>query len=251
MIYRRSREEITAMRSAAQILVETFHVVEKAVKPGVKSIDLDRMVEEFITKCNARPAFKGYRGFPNSTCISIDEVVVHGIPNQRMFEEGQIVSVDIGVELNGYYSDAARTFAVGDISSEKEMLLKTTEDSLHKGIEKAVIDNKISDISQAVQEHAEVGGYSVVRDLVGHGIGTSLHEAPEIPNFVDDRRGPQPRIQEGMVFAIEPMVNIGGYEITFLSDGWTVVTTDRKPSAHFEHTVAITHNGPDILTSGR
>jgi len=251
MIHRRSPKEIDLMRSAAKVLIETFHIVEKMVKPGIKTIDVDKAVEKFIVKSGARPAFKGYRGFPGSCCISIDEVVVHGIPNRRVMKEGQIVSVDIGVELNGYFADAARTFAVGTLSAEKKKLVEVTVDSLQRGIEQAIEGNRISDISRAIQNWVEQEGFSVVRDLVGHGIGSSLHESPEIPNYVDAKRGPQPQIQSGMVFAIEPMVNSGNKRIKFLSDGWTVVTSDRKPSAHFEHTVAITNDGPDILTLGR
>jgi len=251
MIHRRSLKEIDLMRLAAKILVETFHIVEKMIEPGIKTIDVDRAVENLITKSGALPAFKGYRGFPCSCCISIDEVVVHGIPNNRIIKEGQLVSVDIGVELNGYFADAARTFAIGTLSAEKKRLLKVTSDSLCKGIEQAMENNRVSDISRAIQNRVEKEGFSIVRDLVGHGIGSSLHEPPEIPNYVDDKREPQPRIQSGMVFAIEPMVNSGGSKIKFLSDGWTVVTSDRKPSAHFEHTVAVTDDGPDILTLGR
>ncbi|MFC1562374.1 type I methionyl aminopeptidase, partial [candidate division KSB1 bacterium] len=182
---------------------------------------------------------------------SIDEVVVHGIPAEQIIAEGQIVGVDIGVELDGYFSDSARTFAVGEVSEEKKNLMRVTEKALEKAIEQAVINNRVSDISHAVQSIAEREGFSVVRDLVGHGIGAALHEEPEIPNFVDPRRDPQPKIQAGMVFAIEPMVNAGDYRISILQDGWTVVTADSKPSAHFEHTVAVTDNGPLILTLGR
>ena len=251
MIYRRSPEELAKMRSAAKILVDSFHVVDDVIEAGIKTTDIDKTAEKFITKSGAKPAFKGYRGFPGSTCISIDEVVVHGIPNGREIQEGELVSVDIGVEFKGYYADAARTFAIGSISDEKSKLMKITEESLQIGIEQAIEGNQISDISSAIQERVESEGYSVVRELVGHGIGSSLHEEPEIPNFVDQRRTAQPQIQSGMVFAIEPMVNVGGCDISFLPDGWAVITLDRKPSAHFEHTVAITSNGPEILTEGR
>ncbi len=251
MIYRRTSKEISKIKSAAEILVDTFRVVAKMIEPGVKTKDIDIAAEKFIVRFGARPAFKGYKGFPGSVCISIDEVVVHGIPDGRVINEGELVSVDIGVVLNGYFADAARTFATGPVSEEKSKLMETTEDSLNRGIEQTVEGNRISDISHAIQDRAESEGYSVVRELVGHGIGSSLHEEPEIPNFVDNRRDPQPQIQSGMVFAIEPMINVGGCDITFLSDGWAVVTSDRKPSAHFEHTVAVTTNGPEILTVGR
>ena len=251
MIYRRTSKEISVMKSAAKILVDTFQVVTNMIEPGMMTKDIDKAIEKFIEKSGAHPAFKGYKGFPGSACISIDEVVVHGIPDERVIKEGELVSMDIGVMLNGYFADAARTFAIGPVSEEKSKLLETTENSLIRGIEQAVEGNRISDISHAIQDRAESEGYSVVRELVGHGIGSSLHEEPEIPNFIENQRGPQPKIQSGMVFAIEPMINVGGSEITFLSDGWTVVTSDRKPSAHFEHTVVVTTNGPDVITMGR
>ncbi|MCP4727176.1 MAG: type I methionyl aminopeptidase [bacterium] len=251
MIYRRSPAEIVKMKAAAKILVETFKLVENLVKPGVETGQIDLEIEKFIRKAGANPAFKGYRGFPASACISIDEVVVHGIPGKRSLETGQIVGIDIGVKLDGYYADAARTFAVEEISEEKRRLMDVTEKALEKAIESAVFGNRFSDISKSVQNYAESNGYSVVRELVGHGIGANLHEEPEIPNYYDENRGPMPRIMPGMVFAIEPMINIGVKEIEFLRDGWTVITADKKPSAHFEHTVAVTDNGTEILTQGR
>ncbi|MFC1553201.1 type I methionyl aminopeptidase [candidate division KSB1 bacterium] len=251
MIYCRSPKEIDLMRRAAEVLVKTFDLVTESIGPGTKSIELDRAVENYIVGSGAKPAFKGYRGFPNSTCISIDEVVVHGIPNDRKFENGQLVSIDIGVELNGYFADAARTYAIGEISDEKQKLMSVTENALEKGINEAVDGNRISNISGAIQTYAEDMGFSVVRDLVGHGIGQSLHEDPEIPNFIDERKGPQPKITTGMVFAIEPMINTGGWEVSFMPDGWTIITKDFSTSAHFEHTIAVTENGPEILTSGR
>lgn len=251
MINKRTEKEIQMMRNAAKVLIETFNHIEKFIKPGIKTRTIDKEIDKVITKAGAYPAFKGYRGFPASACISIDEVVVHGIPGDRILEEGQIVGIDIGVKLEGYYSDAARTFPVGKVSDEKQKLLKITEDSLQKAIDNTLAGNKISDISIAVQKYAEENGFSVVRELVGHGIGNNLHEEPEIPNFVDEFNRSRPSIQEGMVFAIEPMINTGVKEVEFLSDGWTVVTADRQPSAHFEHTVAVTGNGPEILTLGR
>lgn len=251
MISRRTSKELELMRTAARILVDTFRMVEKELKPGLTTKEIDDKIEKFIVNSDARPAFKGYKGFPGSSCISIDEVVVHGIPNQRIIAEGQLVSIDIGVEYKNYYSDSARTFAICSVTEEKQNLMKVTEDSLAKGIEQVIEGNRISDISHAIQSRIEPEGFSIVRDLVGHGIGTSLWEEPEIPNYVDERKGTQPKILSGMIFAIEPMVNIGDHQINFLSDGWTVVTSDNKPSAHFEHTVAVTDNGPEILTLGR
>lgn len=251
MISRRTSKELELMRTAARILVDTFHMVEEELKPGLTTKEIDDKIEKFIVDSDARPAFKGYKGFPGSSCISIDEVVVHGIPNQRIIAEGQLVSIDIGVEYKNYYSDSARTFAICSVTEEKQNLMKVTEDSLAKGIEQVIEGNRISDISHAIQSRIEPEGFSIVRDLVGHGIGTSLWEEPEIPNYVDERKGTQPKILSGMIFAIEPMVNIGDHQINFLSDGWTVVTSDNKPSAHFEHTVAVTDNGPEILTLGR
>ena len=251
MINRRSSKEIEKMQAAADVLIETFHLVDRIVEPGIKTIEIDREVENHIRKSGGTPAFKGYRGYPGSTCISINEVVVHGIPGDRTLEAGQIVGIDIGVEMDGYFSDCAKTYALGEVSPEKKQLLEITEKALELGIEQAVIDNHVSDIGKEVQKFVEDAGFSVVRDLVGHGIGTKMHEPPEVPNYFDNRRGPLPRILEGMVFAIEPMVNVGTYDIKILEDGWTVVTVDNKPSAHFEHTVAVTNNGPRILTLGR
>jgi len=251
MINRRSKQEIDLMRSSARILVDTFHMVDKFLEPGLKTIDVDKKIGQFIVKAGGRAAFKGHKGYPGNSCISIDEVVVHGIPDDKVIEEGQLISIDIGVEYKNYYSDAARTFSLGELTPEKENLKNITEASLEKGIEKVVEGNRISDISMAIQNCVEPEGFSLVRDLVGHGIGSSLWEEPEIPNYYDENKGIQPKILAGMIFAIEPMVNIGNHAINFLEDGWTVVTSDRKPSAHFEHTVAVTDNGPEILTLGR
>ncbi len=251
MIHRRSPKEIAKMQSAANLLIETFRLVEKLVEPGVSTIYLDNEIEKFIVKSGGRPAFRGYRGFPASACISIDEVVVHGIPGRQKLDEGQIVGIDMGVELDGYFSDACRTYAIGEIAADKKKLMSVTESAPNRGIEQVQAGNRISDISKAIQSYVEKENFSVVRDLVGHGIGTSLHEEPEVPNFFDDRRGHHPVLMEGMVLAIEPMVNMGVYGVSIMSDGWTVVTQDRKPSAHFEHTVAVSANGPLILTKGR
>jgi methionyl aminopeptidase len=251
MIHRRSPKEIELIQAAAEILIETFRQVETILEPGKKTDEIDKEIERFINKSRGKPAFKGYRGFPKSSCISIDEEVVHGIPGKRIIREGQIISIDIGIEYGGYFADAARTFRIGTITAEKAKLIQVTEEALQKGIEQTIEGNHISDIGQAIQMRVESAGFSVVRDLVGHGIGTQLHEEPEIPNFVDEHRRISPRIFPGVVFAIEPMVNAGTYTIETLADGWTVVTEDRRPSAHFEHTVAVTENGPAILTLGR
>jgi len=214
--------------------------------PGVTTRELDQITEDVILARGALPAFKGYRGYPASLCASINEQVVHGIPNQRRLEQGDIVSLDVGASLNGYFGDAAITLPVGTVDPEAEHLLKVTEQALTLGIEQARKGNRLFDISFAVQSWVESHGFSVVRDFVGHGIGKSLHEEPQIPNFGAPHQGP--RLEEGMVFALEPMVNEGTYEVKILSDGWTVVTADRKRSAHFEHTIAVTDSDPEILT---
>lgn len=241
-------EEIDKLRESAQLLTKTFREVESELKIGITTQYIDDIVEGVIKTAGGRPAFKGYNGFPASACISIDCEVVHGIPDERQLENGQIVSIDIGVDLNGYYSDASKTYPVGEISDEKKMLVKTTRTALHRGIKKCRSGNRLSDISHAIQTYVESKGYSVVRDLVGHGIGTALHEPPQIPNYGPPRKGP--KLEPGMVFAIEPMVNIGASAIEIMSDGWTVKTADRKPSGHFEHTVLITDGKPEILTLG-
>jgi len=212
----------------------------------VTTRELDQITEDVILARGALPAFKGYRGYPASLCASINEQVVHGIPNQRRLEQGDIVSLDVGASLNGYFGDAAITLPVGTVDPEAERLLKVTEQALTLGIEQARKGNRLFDISFAVQRWVESHGFSVVRDFVGHGIGKSLHEEPQIPNFGAPHQGP--RLEEGMVFALEPMVNEGTYEVKILSDGWTVVTADRKRSAHFEHTIAVTDSDPEILT---
>jgi len=228
------------------MVVEALDIAEKLIKPGISTGEIDRAIEGFIESRGAKPAFKGYNGFPASACISVDDEVVHGIPGNRILQEGEIVSVDIGVYYEGFYGDSARTFAVGKISGEKQRLMDITKESLDEGVRKALSGARLSDISHAIQCTVEGANYSVVRDLVGHGIGRNLHEDPQIPNYGAPNAGP--RLRAGMVLAIEPMVNMGTYKVKTQSDDWTVVTADGLPSAHFEHTVAITDNGPEILT---
>ncbi len=235
------------MRISSKIVAETLEMVSTLIRPGISTAWLDEQIEAHIVKQGAVPAFKGLYGFPASACISIDEEVVHGIPSpERILEEGQIVSVDIGVKLNGYYGDAAFTYAVGNISEEKKRLMQVTWEALHKGIEMATVENRLQDISATIQNYVESHGYTVVRELVGHGVGRELHEDPQVPNFGTFGKGP--RLKAGMTLAIEPMVNMGTANVVTLADGWTVVTQDRKPSAHYEHTVAILDGGPEILT---
>jgi len=244
----KSPDEIKIMWDANQIVAEVLVMLQKIAEPGISTYDLDCQAEELCRKRNAVPAFKGYRGFPGSLCVSVNEEVVHGIPSRkRKLKKGDILSVDFGTLYNGYYGDSAITIAVGRIDNTKSKLLKVTQESLERAIDKVVIGNRISDISAAVEQYVESNGFSVVRQFVGHGIGTSLHEGPEIPNFVQEDTSP--RLIEGMVLAIEPMVNAGTHKVKVLRDGWTVITSDRKPSAHFEHSVAVTADGPQILSS--
>ncbi|MGI6566679.1 MAG: type I methionyl aminopeptidase [Firmicutes bacterium] len=246
MIIRKSQDELQAMREAGRLTALTHDVVAAAVRPGITTASLDALAEEFIRDHDAIPAFKGYNGYPASICVSVNEEVVHGIPGARILRDGDIVSIDIGVVLDGFYGDMARTYPVGEISEEAKRLIAVTETALEKGIAAAVAGNRLSDIGHAVQSYVEAHGMSVVRDFVGHGIGRSMHEEPQIPNF--GRPGYGPRLKPGMVLAIEPMVNVGGWEVIVLSDNWTVVTADRSLSAHFEDTVAVTEGGPLILT---
>jgi methionyl aminopeptidase len=246
MIIIKSSREIEQLRKPSAIVAEVLQRLRKAVVPGVTTRELDQITEDVILARGAIPAFKGYRGYPASLCASINEQVVHGIPNHRRLEQGDIISLDVGASLNGYFGDAAITLPVGTVDPEAERLLKVTEQALTLGIEQARKGNRLFDISFAVQSWVESHGFSVVRDFVGHGIGKSLHEEPQIPNFGAPHQGP--RLEEGMVFALEPMVNEGTYEVKILSDGWTVVTADRKRSAHFEHTIAVTDGAPEILT---
>jgi methionyl aminopeptidase len=246
MIIIRSAREIDQLRKANAIVAEVLEKLTKAVAPGVMTSELDQIAENVILSRGATPAFKGYRGFPRSVCISINEQVVHGIPDSRRLKDGDIVSIDVGTNLNGYYGDAAITLPVGEVDREGKRLLEVTKKALSIGIEMARVGNRLFDISHAIQAWVESQGFSVVRDFVGHGIGQSLHEEPQIPNFGPPRQGP--RLEKGMIFALEPMVNEGTYEVKILADGWTVVTADGKRSAHFEHTIAITDGKPEILS---
>ena len=246
MVKIRTEREINLIAQSNRIVSETLDLMSSNVRPGIKTSELDKLAEEFIVSHGARPAFKGYMGFPSTLCISIDDEVVHGIPNGKVLEEGQIVSIDCGVEKNGYYGDSARTFAVGKIDSKKQNLMNVTQESLMRGIDAAREGNYVSDIGHAVQTYVESHGYSVVRDLVGHGIGTELHEEPQVPNYGKPKQGH--RLKTGMCIAIEPMINAGSKEIITENDGWTVKTKDGSTSAHFEHTIAITKDGPKILS---
>lgn len=245
----KSPQEILIMQEANQIVAQTLAMVKRNIEPGVSTLQLDKLAEKFARKKNAVPAFKGYRGFPGSLCVSINEQVVHGIPSKKVkLHEGDIISIDFGVKHKGYYGDAAITIAVGKIDENTEKLIAVTRKSLQKAIAQVQNGNRISDISLAVQEYVERKGFSIVRQFVGHGIGQNLHEPPEIPNYVRKERSP--KLMPGMVLAIEPMVNAGTADVKILKDGWTVVTADKKPSAHFEHSVAVTENGPLVLSSG-
>lgn len=246
MIIIKNNIEIDYMRKAGRLVGETLARLEEVIKPGITTEELDRIAEEFILKHNARPSFKGYHGFPGSICASVNNEVVHGIPAKRILQEGDIISIDCGAILDGYQGDAARTVPVGKISKEAEKLIEVTKESFFKGIEYAKVDNRLSDISAAIQTYVESFGFSVVRDFVGHGIGKDMHEDPEVPNFGRPGRGP--KLKAGMVLAIEPMVNIGKYQVKVEANDWTVVTEDRSLSAHYENTVAILSNGPEILT---
>lgn len=246
MIIIKSDMEIEYMRNAGRVVAETLAMLEKVIKPGITTAEIDKLAEEFIVSRGAKPSFKGYGGFPASICASVNDIVIHGFPSDRVLKDGDIISVDCGAILNGYHGDAARTFPVGNISDKAQKLIDVTKESFFKGIEKATVGNRLTDISAAVQKHVESFGYSVVRDFVGHGIGRSLHEDPQVPNYGAAGKGP--KLVQGMVLAIEPMVNIGSYKVKIKPDGWTVVTSDGSLSAHYENTVAITTNGPEILT---
>lgn len=246
MIVLKSASEIAKMSLAGQIVAAALDELKRLVKPGVSTRELDMFAEAFIIKRGAKPAFKGYRNFPASLCTSINEQVVHGIPSGRVLLEGDIIGLDLGAIVDGYYGDAAVTVPAGMIDPKVEQLLKVTEEALYRGIEQVRCGNRLSDISHAVQSYVEAAGFSVVRDFVGHGIGRELHEEPQIPNL--GKPGQGPRLKAGMVLAIEPMVNMGGSEVRILSDNWTAVTQDGSLSAHFEHTVVVTEDGPVILT---
>ena len=246
MVHIRTDREISLIAASCQIVADTLNMLSDHINPGVRIIDLDKLAEEFILSRDARPAFKGYMGFPSTLCVSVDDEVVHGIPSDRYLEEGQIVGIDCGAEKEGYYGDHAITFSVGNVSESRKKLMQTTKDCLMKGIAEAKPGNFVSDIGYAIQTHAEANGYSVVRELVGHGIGSSLHEEPQIPNYGTPNQGY--KLCEGMCIAIEPMINMGNKEVKTDSDGWTIRTSDGEVSAHFEHTIAITSDGPKILS---
>lgn len=251
MIYIKTKKEIDYIRESCKIVAETLQLLKSKVKIGITTQELDRIAEDYILSNNGRAAFKGYSqagsfDYPGAICTSIDEEVVHGIPGDRVLKDGEIISLDVGVEKNGYFGDAALSVAVGDIDSNREKLMKVTEESLMLGIEEAKENNRLYDISSAVQNHVESNGFSIVRDLCGHGVGKYLHEDPSIPNF--GKKGTGARLRKGMTLAIEPMVNLGKYNVKTSPDGWTVLTSDGLPSAHFEHTILITDGKPEILT---
>lgn len=246
MIILKSAREIELMREAGRVVAETLNELRKAACVGITTLELDQIAEKYIRSCGAVPSFKNYDGYPASICTSVNDEVVHGIPGLKKLKNGDNVSIDCGAILNGYNGDSAITLAIGDVDEAVLQLMKVTEESLFKGIAQAIPGNRLSDISHAIQEHAESHGYGVVRDLVGHGIGRKMHEDPQIPNYGIPGRGP--RLKAGMTLAIEPMINLGTYEVDTREDGWTVVTGDGKPSAHFEHTIVITDHGPEILT---
>jgi len=247
MIYIKTDEEVEIQRQSSLLVGKTLAEVAKLIKPGVKTGELDKVAEEFILDHGAVPGFKGYGGFPATLCISVNDEVVHGIPGERELNDGDIVSIDCGTLMNGFYGDSAYTFAVGNVDSEVLELLKRTKESLYLAIEQAVAGKRVGDIGNAVQKHVESFGFSVVRDLVGHGVGRNLHESPEVPNY--GRRGSGIKLKKGMCLAIEPMVNLGVKEVTQDKDGWTIRTADAKPSAHFEHDVAVRNSKADILST--
>ena len=247
MINLRSEEEICLIRESSLLVARTHAEITKFIKPGVKSLQLDKIAEEFIRDNKGVPAFKGYNGFPNTLCVSPNEQVVHGIPNNSPLKEGDILSIDCGVLMNGYYGDSAFTHEIGDVSSEIKKLLQVTKEALYKGIEMAITGNTIGDIGNAIQEHAEQYNYGVVRELVGHGVGKYLHEPPEVPNY--GKRGEGVLLKEGIVLAIEPMINMGSKDIYQHKDGWTITTIDNEPSAHFEHTIVVRNKKAEILSS--
>lgn len=246
LIYK-SEEDIAQIRLSADVLSRALAEIAKVIKPGVKTIDLDKLAFTFIQDNGGTPAFLNYNGFPYSLCISVNDQVVHGFPSTYELKEGDIISVDGGVVLNGYISDSAYTFPVGEVPLEVEQLLKVTKESLDRGVEQAVSGRRVGDISYAIQEYINTYGYGIVKELVGHGVGLHLHEKPEIPNY--GQRGKGTKLERGMVIAVEPMINLGKAGVKFWDDGWTVSTIDARPSAHFEHTVAVNKGKPDILTT--
>lgn len=247
MIHYKSREEVEIIKEGALILGKAHGEVAKHVRPGVKTIELDRIAETFIRDNGGVPSFKNYNGFPSSLCISLNENVVHGFPGEEELKEGDIISIDCGVYYKGFHSDSAFSYPVGKVEAEVMQLLKVTKESLYKGIEQAVFGNRIGDIAFAIQQHVEHYGYGVVRELVGHGLGKELHESPEVPNY--GKRGKGAKLKEGLVIAIEPMVNLGSRNVVQEADGWTIRTADRRPSAHYEHTVAVFKDGTEVLTT--
>jgi methionyl aminopeptidase len=248
MIRYKSQHEINIMRKAGKLVHDTLVEVSKWIKPGVTTAKLDAIAEDYIRSHQGLPGFKGYNGFPATLCVSLNEEVVHGIPGPRILREGDLVSIDCGAIVEGYYGDHARTFTAGDIPDEWKKLMTVTEECLSMGIRQAVAGNHLLDIGYAIQTHAEKHGFSVIRTLVGHGIGRKLHEEPQVPNYGYPGRGM--RLKPGLVLAIEPMINLGTHEVETNDDGWTIVTKDRKASVHFEHTIAVTENEPLILTNG-
>ena len=248
MVYLKTDEEIELMREANQLVGKTLGELAKHIKPGISTLQLDKIADTFIRDHGAKPAFLGYRGFPNSICTSVNEQVVHGMPSSQVFlQEGEIISIDCGTMLNGFVGDSAYTFCVGEVAEETKQLLRTTKEALYEGIRQAVVHNRIGDISDAIQTYCQKRDYSVVRELVGHGCGRAMHEDPEVPNF--GRRGCGPLLISGMTICIEPMINKGGKNVVVEKDGWTVRTKDRACSAHFEHCIAIRPEGPMILSS--
>lgn len=239
--------EIEKIRTSSLLVGKTIAEVARHIKPGITTIALDKIAEEFIRDHHALPAFKGYHGFPNSLCISVNEVVVHGIPGNRELQEGDLVSIDCGTIIDGYYGDSAFSFGIAPVTEEIVLLMKRTRDSLYKGIQIVDAGKRVGDIGYEIQTYVESFGYSVVRDLVGHGLGSSLHEKPEVPNY--GKRGTGPKLENGMVICIEPMINLGKRHIIQEKDGWTIRTTDKRPSAHFEHAIVIRNNGAEILSS--
>ena len=247
MVHYKTEDEIELIKEGAVILGQAHAEVAKLIAPGVKTSRLDQVAEEFIRDHGGVPSFKNYNGFPYTLCVSPNEQVVHGFPSDNELQDGDILSIDCGVFYKGFHSDSAYTYTVGDVKEEVRQLLKVTNESLYKGIEQAVVGNRVGDIGYAIQNYVEGFNYTIVRELVGHGVGASLHEAPEVPNY--GKRGKGPVLKEGMVIAIEPMINLGTRYVVQESDGWTIRTKDRKPSAHFEHTVAIRNGQPEILTT--
>jgi methionyl aminopeptidase len=247
MVYYKTDEEIELVRESSLLVGKTLAEVANCIKPGITTNALDSVAEEFIKDNDAIPGFKGYNGFPATLCISVNSEVVHGIPGDRMLEDGDIVSIDCGVLKNGFYGDSAYTFAVGEISDELEKLLRTTKESLYEGLEKAKVGGRVGDIGYAVQKYVEERGYSVVRELVGHGVGKNLHEGPEVPNY--GKQGKGLKLQRGLVIAVETMINMKKKEIIQKQDGWTIKTKDDQPSAHFEHSIAISNGSPDVLST--